>query len=432
MKHIIAGKISPEKKLIISLVNFLNDNTIGAGIDFTHVHYPEHYLAWLESGAKQEIDASSYANYTEEQREDVGHAVEALYNDIYKCFRIFCPVDINVYDEEGTLVASIIDNEVVSDELPCYVNGDEKAVYLIGDEEYRMEYTGNDTGTMDYIVDEFNSSSETVRSVYYYDIPLEKGLTYTDTVTGAILSNDENYSITDGNHVTAPALDTMAGDNTEYNINVENGIAFQANAAKGEAVPVVAVADEGYEFVEWESDVGTDIFDSVTDRETRFRMPDKNVNIKAVLGKKNNNVIIIWIIVSVLVILIMTAAAVILIIVKKNNKKKKDVSVIAAIQILDGCEKGRIIRLQESVEVNVGKDSKLSQIVIDKQFSAVSRVHCNIVYIEKFEKYFVTDSSSNGTYIEKDGIRLQKGKRIPVDRQTVLFLADRACRIKLI
>lgn len=250
-------------------------------------HYPEHYLCWLEGGSNMLLKDNLYARLSQEGRDVIDDTVENLFNETYKRYTFFCPVDINVYDSDGILVASIIDNNVIVSELPCYVDGDKKVVYLIGEEDYKIEMIGNDIGTMDYIVNEYNNFSEVVRSVYYYDVPLKDGLTYIDIVKREILNKEENYSITDGEYVTIPAFDTLTGDMKKYGISVENGISLQSNAAKGESVSIISVMDEGYEFVKWISSEETDIFDDATAQSTRFRMPGNNVVIKAVWKKTN-------------------------------------------------------------------------------------------------------------------------------------------------
>ena len=253
-------------------------------LDIKYTHYPEHYLVWLESGADSVIDAHTFAR-EKTNHKNIEQKILLLFANTYNRYSFFCPVDVNVYNSDDILVASIIDNEIIVEELPCYVNDDKKVVYLIGDDTYKLELIGNNIGTMDYIVNEYNSSSQIVRSVYYYDVPLEKNLIYTDIVKNEILNEQEDYSITDGKLVTVPTFDTLTDDTTKYKITVENGVAVQLNAAKGESVSVISIVDEGYEFVRWTSNEDTNIFDDAIAQNTRFCMPGNDVVIKAVLKK---------------------------------------------------------------------------------------------------------------------------------------------------
>lgn len=114
-----------------------------------------------------------------------------------------------------------------------------------------------------------------------------------------------------------------------------------------------------------------------------------------------------------------------------NNNMNNQSAIVNGIQILDGTMQGIKIPLDDNVPLNIGKDPQCAAIVIDKQFTSVSRLHCSVMYSRQYNKYFVTDSSSNGTYLD-DGTRLQKGVRTPVDKMRVLKLADDKCRIRLL
>lgn len=105
--------------------------------------------------------------------------------------------------------------------------------------------------------------------------------------------------------------------------------------------------------------------------------------------------------------------------------------VLIGIQFLSGSRKDEKIALRDGELAGVGKDSAQAKIVIDSSFVNVSRLHCTITYSAQFNKYFVIDASSNGTFIN-NGVRLQKGKRTPVERQTIISLADNQCKIRLL
>lgn len=260
--------------------------------NFMKAHYPEYYLCWLEGGSSTTLEDGLYAGLSQEKRNEIDRSVNQLFITNYKKYQFFCPVNIEVYDDKNLVVARIINNKVEVNKIPCFVNGDEKTVYLPDEDTYEIKLIGNDTGTMDYIVQEFNGSSEKLRSIFYYDIPLKDGLVYTDTVTGKILNAVEDYSITDGKTKTVPALDTIGGDKPIYSIDVENGTAGQPKAMENESVSIFSRQDEQYEFVRWTSDAGDSIFDDIFAPVTRIRMPSHNVSIKAVwkkAGSKNEH-----------------------------------------------------------------------------------------------------------------------------------------------
>ncbi|MGN0513104.1 MAG: leucine-rich repeat protein [Lachnospiraceae bacterium] len=306
LKAIWAGNISAEAKArfvytlacltgeistaVLNSVLDGNDNAFEVMLDLisdknllgiANVHYPEHYLSWLESGGQLLITSDFFAKLNQDGKTNIHNYVVELFDSTYLKYSFFCPVDVNIYDSSDNLVVSIVDNEVVVDTLPCYVDGDNKIVYITGDDTYRFELTGNDDGSMDYIVEEFDNSSEIVRSVYYYDVPLEKGVTYTDTCKNNILNADEDYSITNGTVITKAALDTLVDDATEYTITIKNGGSSKSNAMEGERIEICSIVDDGYEFVGWSSDAEFNIFNDPTEAFTTIQMPSKDVTITA-------------------------------------------------------------------------------------------------------------------------------------------------------
>ena len=117
---------------------------------------------------------------------------------------------------------------------------------------------------------------------------------------------------------------------------------------------------------------------------------------------------------------------------EKNEDEKEDNNVIFnGIQVLTGSMEGRQFELVDGKTYTIGKDSNLANILIDASYNMVSRVHCTITYSAKFDKYFVIDCSSNGTFLQ-NGVRISKNTRTPIARGTIVKLADDSCTIKFI
>ena len=91
-----------------------------------------------------------------------------------------CPVDIIVYDSEGNVCAKITDNTVDTqyDEIIAYVDGDDKYL-ILPDDDFVVSYAGNDTGTMDCIIKEYEND-ELVRTIEYTKVPLSKEISYSN------------------------------------------------------------------------------------------------------------------------------------------------------------------------------------------------------------------------------------------------------------
>lgn len=97
----------------------------------------------------------------------------------YTWLGIRCPVDVKVYDRDGKLCGVIKDNKVDSSYSDIYMNvtGTQKNVYLVGN-DYTIELTGTDQGTMDYIVTEFDEDGNQTRQIAYEKVKLTNGCKY--------------------------------------------------------------------------------------------------------------------------------------------------------------------------------------------------------------------------------------------------------------
>lgn len=83
---------------------------------------------------------------------------------------------------------------------------------------------------------------------------------------------------------------------------------------------------------------------------------------------------------------------------------------------------GYEFELRDGERVVIGKDAKVSSIVIDPAYKEVSRKHVAISYNAQYDQYEVVDYSSNGTFA--DGNRLETGHRNFLNHGTNLKLAN--------
>lgn len=344
--------------------------------------------------------------------------------------QIACPVDVTVTYEGETLSSSYVNyNEETSFGTLrlAGVENEIKVLELDSDKEYQISLQGNGAGTMDY-------------SVTYYD---EK-----DTITDTRRFDDVPITV-----------------NTDISTNTNQSVVTELNIdsnGDGEA-DSIWTADANSEGKETWKDENT--------KEEKIEIPETTEETKEGMDMK-------WLILIIVCAVILIASVVVLIVLLRSNNKNEnefsDYSIIPeqkevqrveqserseikesktesqtnvsknvsndlndqqaikdGILILDGMMQGIKIALKDNDMLNVGKDPKLASLVIEKRFTSVSRLHCTIVYSKQHNKYFVTDCSSNGTYLNS-GTRLQKGKRTPVNRQTILYLANRDCKIKLL
>lgn len=114
----------------------------------------------------------------------------------------------------------------------------------------------------------------------------------------------------------------------------------------------------------------------------------------------------------------------------ENKEKENVIELSGIIKITSGSMKGFTVPIKDGETIYLGKDSKVSNIVFSKDYAHISRMHCSITFDARTNKYYVVDSSSNGTYFNNKE-RLIKRKRTPIERSTVLKLANKDCTIFL-
>lgn len=236
-------------------------------------HCPALYLSWMRSCTAEEL----FGYYNDESY------------PLYKQITIKCPVDVFVYNEAGTLVASVVNETVVKDTLAVSVNEGEKVVDLPSDQAYQVEIKARDTGTVDYIIEEktANGSFDTTRTVFFDDIAIATG----DILTGSIDTKENttaaNYSLTKNDETVIIATSDSNGNLFSVIVsNTENGTvsATPAWAAQGNEVTIIVTPDPGYELdtltVTDKNGIEIQLTDQGNGRYT-FTMPDSQVQVNA-------------------------------------------------------------------------------------------------------------------------------------------------------
>lgn len=91
------------------------------------------------------------------------------------------------------------------------------------------------------------------------------------------------------------------------------------------------------------------------------------------------------------------------------------------IRCMGGIYKGAEIELQLGKELVIGRNSEVSQLILDEK--DISRKHCSIYYAPEDGNYYVTDFSTYGVYVN-DHQRLEKNVRVKCPPGTVLALSS--------
>lgn len=166
--------------------------------------------------------------------EDIDALAETLYflqtkfcsgvEDEYKVL-IQCPVDVYVYDEQGMLVGSVVDNKVDSriyDSVRIDLGGegnDEKTVYLSNDEKYSVKLVGGAEGSMDVTLSAAEVSK--TESCKWSNIPLEPAKEmWLDVEFGKIVKHEYPEIVIVEEGVITQKTETVDESKVSYTVNL--------------------------------------------------------------------------------------------------------------------------------------------------------------------------------------------------------------------
>ncbi|AIQ50636.1 hypothetical protein R70331_03180 [Paenibacillus sp. FSL R7-0331] len=247
---LVAAVLTNHPNLATTMV--LNISGIG------QAHHPELALAWMQS-------MDSY--YTP------GGAA-GFSSGKYRIVRINCPVDVQVFNNDKQLVASIIDDvpQQVSTIISALNEDGEKLVFLPASEEYTLLITATGNDVMTYSINEYSpEAGEVNRLVNYYDVPIVTGQELSGVVPAYNPSNltntteeasDTVYRLaTKGKEI--PAGDDLSGEEATsayFTINAvandESLGAVQGSGTRqlGTFAQVEATAYTGSRFLGWYQD----------------------------------------------------------------------------------------------------------------------------------------------------------------------------------
>ncbi len=289
-------------------VDILDDalvNRIGSLFDQTGANQREGIKNSISSIQKSydvgyESALTGWINYLEEDYPGSGleEKFQSLQTDSYnrilkKKYVAACPVDLYVYDQSNNLVANVIDGKpYCNGNITVAVNGDKKELYFYDDKEYRIEYVGNDEGTMDVTVSEYDETESVLRDVYFYDVPLEEGKAYISNVDGKTLGETTYLLTSDSSNNLNPDLDTYHTEQPKRKVNINSGsliinneMFVSTDAYPGEQLNIYAYVPEGYTFSGWKSNAGSDIFADPNACATTVCVPDENITVTATYEK---------------------------------------------------------------------------------------------------------------------------------------------------
>ena len=150
----------------------------GATVVNLHEHAAENYISHMS----WEMELSQAKTWKKLKLTEYGNCISS--------FSVMCPVDVEITDIEGNVLATVRGEEVTynsTDDIGIIVwtEGDQKHFIVLGKSELNVNLKGTDEGTMNCIVSivpEDSSRSESV--VYYENVELYAGKTMKFVVSG--------------------------------------------------------------------------------------------------------------------------------------------------------------------------------------------------------------------------------------------------------
>ena len=181
-------------------------------------HDPERYLSFLR--LRKPID-----DYTEDPKIyiDANYYPFAYDKVQFKVYATYCPVDVELVDKNGKVIASVINGVVEYDELHygdiiVTTDGDHKMFAVPLDSNYTLRISGSDTGTMDYYVAETNAITEEVMHIKHFkSVGIESGKEMTSEGVDYLDTSDTQLFLVDkDNNKTREILTTGAEVNPVF------------------------------------------------------------------------------------------------------------------------------------------------------------------------------------------------------------------------
>ncbi len=338
---------------------------------------------------------------------------------------IACPVDVKVSFEGEMLssgMASYCDATSFGTLQLIGKDKDIKVLSLDSDKEYNVELIGTGNGKMDYSVNYFDASEKLSDYRSFETVPI----------------------------TTTTIINSTTNNTNEVTLNIDED-------GDGEVDSIWTALSKSKGTITYEKNP-----------------PAPEVPVEVEAPVKEENSMSGWVIALIVVLsLLLVGGSIIVLVIISNNKKPTqnddfdtdipaggilicsrcgksyhykhgcecwhknaypitdDIArVSGTIQVTNGSMSGFTVPIKDGETLYLGKDPKMANLVFTNDYKNVSRIHCSVTFDAELGKYFVVDSSTNGTYfIGKK--RLTKGKRTPVKINTVLLLANDECTILL-
>ena len=136
------------------------------------------------------------------------------YNLGGKVITVACPTDVIVYDQNGNIAASIENNVItnINSDVLAYTADDVKLIFIPLDQKYEVKISATDNGSMDYSICEYDENLQTVQSVVYSDIMIQKGQSFTGNVSTDLNENPDDYNLRRNDNTMIDSYEKVDGE----------------------------------------------------------------------------------------------------------------------------------------------------------------------------------------------------------------------------
>ncbi len=246
---------------------------IGGGKYIGRTHYPELCMAWMDSLAEGELQNTLDKN------------IQTRY------LFVMCPVDVEVYDSTGKLVAQILNDEV--QDIPgstigaMFDRNGQKVICLPMDEEFDIRVTATDGGAVSCLIQEQNMvTGEVTRLVEYRDVAIETG-DVLEGFAGEHTGSATEYTLTDPDRKTLSPTKDLTGEEVSsflVTVQVEGSGTVSGGGSYIQGEYAQVTAKEGH-FLGWYAD-GKQVS---SDTSYRFRV-EEDIQLTAKFEEKPRSV----------------------------------------------------------------------------------------------------------------------------------------------
>ncbi len=129
----------------------------------------------------------------------------------YVILKVYCPVNVKIYNSDGVLLGYTEGETAVnpeSYEILVLTDGDKKYIYLPVENDYSIEFVGTGEGTMEYAVQSYDACGQVIEEKIFENVVLENGKQFVSEVSEEIEPEDvQLYVIDEDKNVTDKVME---------------------------------------------------------------------------------------------------------------------------------------------------------------------------------------------------------------------------------